>query len=88
MHYRLLKQIVKLNVFNSYFELVFTCEPDEIPNKGPSPHPVMGNIDMTTASIISLLHNLNAHKASGPDEISRIFLKELHSHSSCVETNI
>ena len=37
----------KANVFNSYFESVSTCEPDKIPNKGPSPHPFMGNIDVT-----------------------------------------
>ena len=63
-------------MFNSHFKSVFTNEPDEIPNKGLSPHPVMGNINVTTAGIISLLQNLDIHKASGPDEISTRFLKE------------
>jgi len=31
---------------------------------------------VTTADIIGLLHNLDVHKESGPDEISTKFLKE------------
>ena len=31
---------------------------------------------MTSAGITSLLHNLDVHKASGPDEISTRLLKE------------
>jgi len=66
----------KANAFNSYFKSVFSNEPEKIPNKGSSPHPIMGSIEVTTAGIVSLLHNLDAHKASGPDEISTRFLKE------------
>ena len=55
---------------------MFTNEPDEIPNEGPSPHLVMENIDVTTSGITSLLKNLDVHKASGPDDISARFLKE------------
>ena len=85
MEYKLLREMVKLlatnskvkaNVFNSHFKSVFTNEPDEIPSKGPSPHPAMGNIDVTTAGITSLLHNLDIHKAPSPDKINTRFLKE------------
>ena len=66
----------KANVFNSHFKSVFTDEPDYIPDKGPSPHPVMEDINVTTSGIIKLLQNLDVHKASGPDEISTRLLKE------------
>ena len=67
----------KANVFNSHFKSVFTNEPaDNLPDKGPSPHPLMEEISITTPGIISLLQNLDIHKASGPDGISTRFLKE------------
>ena len=66
----------KANVFNPHFKSVFTNEPDYIPDKGPSPHPVMEDINVTTSGIIKLLQNLDVHKASGPDEISTRLLKE------------
>jgi len=66
-----------LLIFNSYFRSVFTYEPDEVlPNKGPSPHPLMEDITITTPGIFTLLQNLNRHKASGPDTISTRLLKE------------
>ena len=67
----------KASIFNSHFKSVFTNEPDEVlPDKGPSPHPQMENINITTPGIQTLLQNLNIHKASGPDRISTILLKE------------
>jgi len=52
-------------------------ETDEVlPDKGPSPHPQMENINITTPGILTLLQNLNIHKASGPDRISNTLLKE------------
>ena len=36
----------------------------------------MENINITTPGILTLLQNLNIHKASGPDRISTILLKE------------
>jgi len=47
----------KANFFNFDFKLAFTNEPDEIPDKGPSPHPTMESIDTTTAGIVSLLNS-------------------------------
>ena len=67
----------KANVFNSHFRSVFTNEPDEIlPDKGLNPHPLMEDITITTPGILTLLQNLNIHKASGPDTISTRLLKE------------
>jgi len=66
----------KADVFNSHFKPAFTNEPNEMPDKGPSPHPIMESIDITTEGIASLLQNLDVHKVSGPDEISTRFLKE------------
>ena len=67
----------KANIFNSHFRSVFTNELDEnLPDKGPSPHPLMEDITITTPGIFTLLQNLNIHKASGPDTISTRLLKE------------
>jgi len=52
----------KASVFNSHFRSVFTYEPDEVlPNKGPSPHPLMEDITITTPGILTLLQNLNVY---------------------------
>ena len=57
--------------------VIFTNEPDEVlPDKGPSPHPLMEDITITTPGILTLLQNLNIHKASGPDTISTRLLKK------------
>ena len=61
----------KSSIFNSHFESVFTNELDEVLlDKGPCPHPQMENINITTPGILTLLQNLNIHKASGPDRIN------------------
>ena len=46
-----------------------------MPDKGPSPHPTIPDIDITTAGILKLLQNLDIHKASAPDQISSRVLK-------------
>ena len=67
----------KANIFNSHYRSVFTNEPDEVlPDKGSSPHPLMEDITITTPGILTLLQNLNIHKALGPDTISTRLLKE------------
>ena len=67
----------KAEVYNSYFQSVFTNELDtELPNKEPSPYPSMSNIDVTMEGIVKLLNGLNVHKASGLDLISTRLLKE------------
>ena len=48
-----------------------------MPYKGPRSSPSMPEIDISTASVKKLLDNLEPHKASGPDSIPPIFLKEL-----------
>ena len=68
----------KAEVLNAQFKSVFTVEPNEsLPDKGPSPHPTMPDFNITISGIKKLLHNLNVHKATGPDEISARVLKEL-----------
>ena len=70
----------KANALNLQFKSVFTEERHgPFPNKGPSPHPVMLDIDITTSGIDALLSNLKIHKATGPDRISARVLKEMHS---------
>ena len=65
----------KANVFNYHFKSIFTNEPaDNLPDKGPSLHPMMEEISVTTPGIISLLQSLDIHKVSGPDGISTRFL--------------
>ena len=68
----------KANVFNSHFRSVFTNEPDKVlPDKGPSPHPLVEDVTITTMVYLrTLLQNLNIHKVSGPDTISTRLLKE------------
>ena len=57
----------KASISYSHFESVFTNEPDEVlPDKGPSPHLQIENINVTTPGILTLLQNLNINKASGP----------------------
>jgi len=67
----------KAEALNKQFQLVFTKEHDRpIPDKGPSPHPTIPDINITTPGILKLLHNLDIHKASDPDSISPRVLKE------------
>ena len=64
-------------VLNAQFKSVFTVEPNkQLPDKGPSSHPTMPDINIAVTGIKNL-HNLNVHKATGPDEISTRALKEL-----------
>ncbi|KAI8512059.1 hypothetical protein Bbelb_111590 [Branchiostoma belcheri] len=71
----------KANILNQQFQSVFTNEPLEapLPNMGPSPHPLMPEINIVTNGITTLLENLNPHKACGPDHVHACVLKELSS---------
>ena len=61
----------------------FTKEtPGPLPDKGPSPHPSMPNITISTPGIQKLLANLKPHKATGPDCIPPTVLKELNHEIS------
>ena len=72
---------LKANILNRQFEKAFTTETSDIPipDKGPSPHPTMSNINITDKGITKLLQNINPSKATGPDDISGRVLKELSS---------
>jgi len=70
-------QSKKAEALNKQFQSVFTKEHDRsILNKGPSPHPTMPDINITTPGILKLLQNLDIHKASSSDSISSRVLKE------------
>jgi len=56
---------------------VFTIEPSSpLPDKGPSPHPTMPDINVSPEGVYNLLFNINTHKACGSDQIHRRILKE------------
>ena len=77
----------KAKLLNDQFSSVFTKETSgPLPDKGPSPHPSMPNITLSTPGIQKLLANLNLHKATGPDLIPPTVLKELsHDISPILE---
>jgi hypothetical protein len=48
----------------------------EIPDKGPSTHPIMKNISISNKGILKLINNINPKKAVGPDNIAGKILQE------------
>ena len=73
----LVDPIAKANALNSHFKSIFTTEDYScLPNKGPSPHPTIAELSISTFGIHNLLSSLNIHKSAGPDEINAIVLKE------------
>ena len=69
----------KANILNDQFQSVFTSEPnDTIPDKGPSEHPNIPHLTISTPGITKLLKNINPHKATGPDSINGRVLEEPH----------
>ena len=70
----------KANAFNDYFKSVFTIENlQSFPTKGPSPHPDIDDITISSSGILKLLNNLNVNKATGPDRICARVLRETSS---------
>ena len=66
----------KANILNNQFESVFTKEDtSSIPDKGPSPHPEMPNIEVNWKGVHKLLKGLKSFKATGPDSIPAFILK-------------
>jgi hypothetical protein len=60
----------KATLLEEQFRSVFTKEDTtNMPNLGPSPHPDMPDINISTNGIKKLLERLNPRKASGPDNI-------------------
>ena len=67
----------KAKILNEQFSTVFTQDPPgSMPDKGPSFFPSMSQIDISTPGVKKVLDNLKSHKASGPDSIPTIVLKE------------
>ena len=70
----IIDSLQKAEIFNHHFKSVFTRE--DFPNKGPSSHPTIENVTISTAGILKLLNELNIYKACSPDGISARILKE------------
>ena len=69
---------MKAKILNEQFSSVFNSEEDDdIPDLGPSPHPSMKKITVTSKGVFLLLARMNPHKATGPDGISAQILKIL-----------
>ena len=69
---------MKAKILNDQFSSVFNSEEDDdVPDLGPSPHPSMDKITVTTKGVFLLLARTNPHKATGPDGISAQILKVL-----------
>ena len=66
----------KANSLNRQFSSVFSPVSNHTPNLGPSEHPTMPNIVITTSGVRDLLQKQKPNKASGPDNIPAKFLKE------------
>ena len=67
----------RVNICNKKFQSAFTRESDaEIPSKGTSSFTPIGEITVDPKGILKLLNNLKIHKASGPDGLSAMVLKE------------
>jgi len=67
----------KANILNRQFQSAFSSEANtEIPDKGPSTHPIMKNISISKKGILKLINNINPKKAVGPDNIAGKILKE------------
>jgi hypothetical protein len=80
---------MKADILNRQFQSVFTNERlDTMPNKGPSPHPVMPDIIVTAPGVHRQLSSLNVHKATGPDGLSAHILKETAEISAEILTTI
>ena len=67
----------KANILNRQFQSAFSSEANtEIPDKGPSTHPIMKNISISNKGILKLINNINHKKAVGPDNIAGNILQE------------
>ena len=61
---------LKSNTFNDYFTSVFAQEDlCSLPKMNNSPFTEISNLSVSEEGVANLLHNLSAHKATGPDGI-------------------
>ena len=71
-------KILNTQILNQQFSSGFNDhEEQHMPNKGSSPYDSMPDITVTNTVFEALLHKLNVHKATGPDNISAHILKLL-----------
>ena len=67
-----------MNILNNQYQQQFTEEvKTNIPQPEGDPSPTMPDINVATEGIQKLLQKLNVNKASGPDMLSAMILKEL-----------
>ena len=67
----------KANILSKQFQSAFTSEANtNIPDKGPSTHPIMEPIKISRDGVYKLIKNINPSKATGPDTIAGRVLKE------------
>ena len=70
----------KANILNNYFSTVFTTEDtSNLPSMEDSTYPAIDSLNITVVGVSNLLHDLEVHKACGPDGISPRLLKETAS---------
>ena len=68
----------KSEILNGQFSLAFTIEDTSFfPDLGTSDYPDAPEIRVHANGVRKLLKNLKPHKATGPDDISQRFLKEI-----------
>ena len=73
----------KAKILNNLFSSVFTQESTgSMPDKGPSSFPSIPQIEIPTPRFKQILDNLKPPKASGPDSIPPMVLKELSNEIS------
>ena len=65
---------MKASVVNHQFTSEDPSQP--LPDLGPSPHHAVADITITKEWVQQLLFHLNQHKATGPNQVSPILLKE------------
>lgn len=71
----------KANILNNYFSTVFTEEDtSHIPSLENGLYPTIDPLHITVDGVSRLLHDLEVHKACGPDMISPRLLKETASN--------
>lgn len=66
----------KAEILNDQFQSVYTREDtSNLPDKGPSPHQTMDDIEISRHGVFKLLAQLKPHKATGPDCIPAFILR-------------
>ena len=73
------KAVEIATLLNDSFQAIFTTETSVTPDLliRPSPYTDVAHIKITESGVPKLLKSLKAHKAPGPDQISRLVLKEM-----------